>query len=90
MLVIHDEIETAFADLRFKKGGGHKGHNGLRDIIAKCGGADFHRLRVGVDRPEHPDVASHVLGNFSKDEQARLPELLERGRDHCLDWVKTV
>jgi PTH1 family peptidyl-tRNA hydrolase len=87
MLVIHDEIELAFGDIRLKVGGGHKGHNGLRDIIESCG-ADFSRLRFGVGRPEHGEIADYVLSNFTSDEQALLPELFARAGELILNWMK--
>jgi len=86
-LVMHDEIEIPFADIRLKKGGGHKGHNGLRDIIAHLGSADFHRLRIGVGRPDHDDVASHVLSNFNDDEMGRMDTLLEKSCGIALEWL---
>lgn len=68
ILVIHDELEKPFGKVEFKTGGSHKGHNGLRSIIASCG-ADFHRLRFGIGRPENKeDVADYVLSNFSRNE----------------------
>ena len=56
VLVVHDELELASGVVRIKRGGGHAGHNGLRDIIAKIGSADFYRLRFGVGRPQVPPV----------------------------------
>jgi PTH1 family peptidyl-tRNA hydrolase len=70
LIVAHDEIELPFGTVKLKMGGGHKGHNGIRDIIEKCGSADFARIRLGVGRPAHSDVASYVLSDFSKAEQA--------------------
>ncbi len=87
LLVLHDEIELAFGEIRMKKGGGHKGHNGLRDIIAKAGSPDFERLRFGVGRPDHPDVADYVLSPFAKEEQAELPGLCARAADLAVGWV---
>jgi len=64
ILVIHDELEKPLGKIEFKTGGSHRGHNGLRSIIEKCG-ADFHRLRFGIGRPEHKeDVPEYVLSNF--------------------------
>ena len=76
LIVVHDEIELKFADIREKTGGGHKGHNGLRSIIAETGSPDFHRVRYGVGRPENPNisVADFVLGNFTKDEMNKINE----------------
>lgn len=76
LIVIHDEIELPFGEVRIKFGGGHKGHNGLRSIIQHTGTADFHRIRFGVGRPPHPDmaVADYVLSDFTSDELARIDE----------------
>ena len=53
LIVVHDEIELPFGEVKTKFGGGHKGHNGLRSIIQHTGSADFHRIRIGVGRPEN-------------------------------------
>ncbi|USO02809.1 MAG: aminoacyl-tRNA hydrolase [Alphaproteobacteria bacterium] len=66
--VIHDEIELPFGEIRTKKGGGHAGHNGLKSIDAYIG-KDYHRMRLGVDRPLYKeDVSNYVLSDFSKSE----------------------
>jgi PTH1 family peptidyl-tRNA hydrolase len=68
IVVVHDELEKPFGKVESKTGGSHKGHNGLRSIIAACG-ADFHRLRFGIGRPENKDnVADYVLTNFARNE----------------------
>jgi PTH1 family peptidyl-tRNA hydrolase len=68
ILVVHDELEKPFGKVEIKTGGSHRGHNGLRSIMELCG-ADFHRLRFGIGRPENKeDVPNYVLSNFSKDE----------------------
>lgn len=79
-LVIHDELELPFGELRPKVGGGHGGHNGLRDITATAG-ADFARLRVGIGRPAHGPVDAYVLSGFSRDEAAQLDAILDRAAD---------
>jgi PTH1 family peptidyl-tRNA hydrolase len=74
ILVVHDELELPFGQLKMKIGGSHKGHNGLRSIIAACGDA-FARLRFGISRPENRDyVPTYVLENFKepKEEVERL------------------
>lgn len=73
LLVLHDEVDLPFGQLRLQKNRGHGGHNGIRDIHAKIG-PDYSRLRVGVGRPTIPqfEVADYVLQNFSKEELGAL------------------
>ena len=62
ILVAHDEIDLKAGTARLKSGGGHGGHNGLRDIIAHLGTSEFQRLRIGVDHPGSKDmVVDYVL-----------------------------
>ncbi len=77
ILVIYDEIELPFGTLVFKKGGGLAGHNGLKSIVAQMGSQDFLRLRMGVGRPVHGDVASYVLSKFTSEERVILSNFLE-------------
>ena len=61
--------------VRLKQGGGHAGHNGLRDIISALGGRDFWRLRLGIGRPEEGrEVVDYVLGRPSRDDADALAE----------------
>lgn len=78
LVVVHDEIELPFGESRVKFGGGHKGHNGIRSIIQLIGTPDFHRLRIGVGRPDHPaiGVADYVLAPFTGEEWQQLLEFL--------------
>ena len=79
ILVVHDEIDLPFGTVRLKNGGGHGGHNGLRDISAQLGHGDFTRVRVGIGRPTRGgDVSGWVLQDFGSDDAAALPELLDR------------
>ncbi len=69
VVVIHDEIDLPFGEIRSKLGGGVAGHNGLKSLRDGLGGADFWRVRVGVGRPDSTDpeiVSAHVLGRFSE------------------------
>lgn len=76
IIVVHDELEVPFGTIKTKLGGSHKGHNGLRSIIEKIG-ADFHRLRFGISRPEdRNDVPDYVLKNFSPNEVVELEDLM--------------
>lgn len=77
ILVIHDELDLAPGKLRFKTGGGHAGHNGLRSIDQMIGTSDYHRLRVGIGHPGRKSmVTGHVLGDFAKEDQDWLNALL--------------
>ena len=70
--VIHDDLDLPVGQIRIKDGGGHGGHNGLRDIIKHCS-ADFMRIRVGINHPGNKDlVTSWVLTKFSKNDQNEL------------------
>ncbi len=63
ILVAHDELDVPAGALKVKQGGGHAGHNGLRDIIDQLGGNEFMRLRIGISRPSTSgDVTNYVLG----------------------------
>lgn len=77
LLIAHDELDLASGVIRLKSGGGHGGHNGLRDIVPHLG-AEFHRLRIGIGHPGHRDkVTSHVLGKAPAAEQALLDQALD-------------
>jgi PTH1 family peptidyl-tRNA hydrolase len=67
LVVVHDEIDLPFGEVRTRLGGGLAGHNGLKSLKRELGGADFWRVRVGVGRPDSTDpevVSAHVLGRF--------------------------
>lgn len=81
ILVAHDELDLPPGEVRLKRGGGHGGHNGLRDIAAKLSSRDFIRVRLGVGRPEHGDVSNYVLGKFTADEQPLVDEMVESACD---------
>jgi len=83
LLVIHDEIDLPFGDIRTRLGGGLAGHNGLKSLKAQLGSADFHRVRVGVGRPPTTDpdrVAAYVLGKFSEP-RADVEALIDAAAD---------
>jgi PTH1 family peptidyl-tRNA hydrolase len=68
IIIIHDDLDLPFGALRFKKGGGHGGHNGLRSIDQHIG-VDYIRVRIGIGKPKlKEDVVHYVLSNFSKQE----------------------
>ena len=81
LLVLHDEIDLPFGELRLKDGGGHRGHNGLRSIIDRTGVAGFKRLRIGVGRPSKGDPGDYVLSPFAGDDRIALPTLIDGAAD---------
>ena len=80
VVAVHDEIDLPFGEVKVRKGGGLAGHNGLKSLKRGLGSEDFHRVRVGVGRPDTTDpevVASYVLSRFSEPE-ADVRDLVER------------
>ena len=83
VVAVHDEIDLPFGEVRVRLGGGLAGHNGLRSLKEGLGGADFHRVRVGVGRPGSTDpeiVSAHVLSRFGEDD-AEVRALVERAAE---------
>jgi PTH1 family peptidyl-tRNA hydrolase len=81
LLVVYDELDLAPGTLRLKSGGGHGGHNGMRDICAALGSRDFQRLRIGIGHPGHKEaVVGYVLSKPGKVEH----EAIETGIDEAL------
>ena len=77
VIVVHDELDIPFDTLKLKVGGGHGGHNGIRDIAKALDTPDFARVRVGIGRPPgRQDPADWVLGEFSATERQTLPILV--------------
>lgn len=80
ILVVHDELDLPAGTARLKQGGGHGGHNGLRDISAQLGSTNFLRLRLGIGHPGHKDlVHSYVLGKPSAHDRQLTYDAIERG-----------
>jgi peptidyl-tRNA hydrolase, PTH1 family len=87
VIVLHDELDLPFGDVRLKMGGGHAGHNGLRSLMS-CAGGEFGRVRIGVGRPPagfRGDVADFVLSGFDATERAALPDVLKKAVDAVID-----
>ena len=79
ILVVHDELDLMPGHVRLKKGGGHGGHNGLRDLIAVLGTSDFLRLRLGIGHPgDRSEVASYVLDEPSKVDTRLVGDAIDR------------
>ncbi len=88
-LVIHDEIDLPLGRLQLKRGGSHAGHNGVLSLINAWQTKDFLRLRMGVGRPSGDgDAADHVLDGFDPEEREAVDDLITRGADAALLWVR--
>ena len=79
VLVVHDDLDLDVGDVRLKEAGGHGGHNGLRDIIGRCGGNGFQRLRFGIGHPGNQSkVTGHVLKKASTDDQISIENAIDK------------
>ncbi len=87
LLVVVDDFALPFGKLRFREGGSHGGHNGLRSIIDELGSEKFSRLRVGIGEPGRGAI-DHVLSTFAADEQARLPIVIDAAADAVEAWAR--
>jgi len=82
LIVIHDDLDIPFADVRLKLGGGEGGHNGLRSITKSVGTREYLRVRVGIGRPPgRMDAADYVLHDFSSTERKEVPLLVSDAAD---------
>jgi len=82
LIVLHDELDIPFDSIKLKVGGGHGGHNGVRDIAAAIGSPDFVRVRIGIGRPPgRQPAADFVLKDFSGEEKKTLANLVSDAAD---------
>lgn len=87
IVVVHDELDLPYGDVRVKVGGGHGGHNGLRDLVQQLGSNTFVRVRFGIGRPPAGwDVADYVLGKWSGAEADALADHV----DHAVEVLEVV
>jgi peptidyl-tRNA hydrolase, PTH1 family len=88
ILVAHDELDFEVGKSKIKKGGGHAGHNGLRDIIKALNTQDFYRLRIGIDHPGHKqEVHNYVLSAPSKSDRQQIQETINDTLRYLKDMV---
>ena len=88
ILVAHDELDLPAGVIRLKTGGGHAGHNGLRDIMNCLGSRDFHRLRIGIDHPNNQRaVVDYVLSRPSISDREQIEQALETATDSLEDII---
>ena len=91
LIVFHDDIDLNFGQIKIKKGGGHGGHNGLRDIDKSIGN-NYQRVRMGVGHPRHltppRDVSHYVLSDFDGDEASKITEIINKMVKNCQYIIK--
>lgn len=88
LLIIYDELDIPFAQLRLRKSGSAGGHNGMRSIISKIVTQDFPRLRVGIGRPPgRKEAATHVLEDFTRDEAIAMRDVHDRAIAGIVLWL---
>ncbi len=89
LIVVHDELDIPFGEIRIKVGGGTAGNNGVKSVAQHLGTKDFVRVRFGISRPPgRQDAADYVLTDFSKAERARLTELISEAKN-AVDRIVT-
>lgn len=87
VLVVYDDLDLPLGRLRLRADGSSGGHHGMESIINALGGSNIPRLRIGIGRPDPEHDIGHVLGNFHRDEQAELEEVLVRAENAVRIWV---
>ncbi|MFK5582020.1 aminoacyl-tRNA hydrolase [Serinicoccus sp. LYQ131] len=89
VVVVHDELDIDFGQVRLKRGGGEGGHNGLRSISQSLGSRDYLRVRLGVGRPPgRQDPADHVLSDFPAKDRQEVELLVGDGVDAVVDLAQ--
>jgi PTH1 family peptidyl-tRNA hydrolase len=89
LLIVHDDLDLPVGEVRQREGGGHGGHNGLRDIVQRLGSGAFARLRIGIGRPPGSmDPADYVLATFRPDEFDAVNAAIEHAADEIVAFVQ--
>ena len=85
IIIIHDDLDLAFGAIKFKIGGGHGGHNGLKSIDSHIG-KDYIRIRIGIGKPNNKDVAHYVLSDFNKEELNQIEDIIS----HVIESIEMI
>jgi peptidyl-tRNA hydrolase, PTH1 family len=89
LLIVHDDLDLALGEVRERDGGGHGGHNGLRDIGVRLGTGAYRRLRIGIGRPPGSmDPADYVLATFRPEEREPIDRAIAQAVDMIVDFVQ--
>ena len=90
LLIVHDDLDLPLGEVRTREGGGHGGHNGLRDIVMRLGSGAFRRLRIGIGRPPgNTDPADYVLATLRPEERAPIDAAIEEAVKGILAFIRT-
>ncbi|HEV7663397.1 MAG TPA: aminoacyl-tRNA hydrolase [Chloroflexota bacterium] len=90
LLIVHDDLDLPVGEVRERNGGGHGGHNGLRDIMQRLGTGDFQRLRLGIGRPPgSKDPAEYVLASFRPEEREDIDAAIDQAVELIMRFVAT-
>src|SRR5207245_1317111 len=90
LLIVHDDLDLALGEVRERDGGGHGGHNGLRDVMARLNTGAFRRLRIGIGRPPgNMDPADYVLATFRPEEREAVDAALAQAADVIVRFVES-
>ena len=90
LLIVHDDLDLPLGEVRTREGGGHGGHNGLRDIVTRLGTGAFRRLRIGIGRPPGSmDVADYVLATFRPEEREAVDRAVDQAIESILSFVES-
>ena len=90
LIVISDDIDLSTGRLRLREGGGHGGHNGLRDIHKHLGSAKYKRIKIGIDQDRTVMLDQYVLGKFSKEEQKLIDEAVNLSADALMMFIENI
>jgi len=86
-LIVHDDIDLPFGQMRFRRSGSSAGHRGIGSIIAETESIQINRLKLGIGRPIRGEVCDYVLSDFGAKDQKILDEVIERACLACQDWI---
>jgi PTH1 family peptidyl-tRNA hydrolase len=90
LLIVHDDLDLPLGEVRERVGGGHGGHNGLRDVLARLGTGAFGRLRIGIGRPPgNMDAADYVLATFRPEERELIDAAIAEAAEIIARFVET-
>jgi PTH1 family peptidyl-tRNA hydrolase len=88
LLVVHDDLDLPLGEVREREGGGHGGHNGLRDVMLRLGTGSFRRLRIGIGRPAgDTEPAEYVLSTFRPEERDAIESALDQAASIIVEFL---